>query len=117
MIVNMVISSVSRLLRVAFCLLVIFGGSAHAADLTLYWNANSEPDIPGYRVHYGTASVPYGYTSEVGATTGHHHESQKGVTYTFAVTAFNAAGAESPFSAPTSYTVGSCQGDSAGDPG
>ncbi len=84
-----------------------FLGHLPAASLTLYWDANSEPDLVGYRVHYGTVKNPYGSLVDVTTTTATITQLRKGVTYTFAVTAYNTDGAESDYSAPLSYTVGS----------
>ncbi|MEO7165410.1 MAG: fibronectin type III domain-containing protein [Spartobacteria bacterium] len=81
--------------------------AAQAADLNLTWNANSESDIAGYRVHYGTASAPYGSLVDVAKTAATINNLQFGVTYTFAVTAYNTSGVESSYSQPLSYTVGS----------
>lgn len=80
---------------------------AHAETVTLSWDANSEPDIAGYRIHYGTAADPYKMTVEVGEPTAAITNLERGLTYTFAVTAYNTSGAESAYSFPVSYTVGS----------
>jgi hypothetical protein len=32
--------------------------SAHAASVTLAWDANSEPDLAGYKLYYGTSAGP-----------------------------------------------------------
>ena len=78
-----------------------------AATVTLAWNANPEPDIAGYRVYYGTVAAPFGNLVDVGSPTATITNLENGVTYTFAVTAYNTAGAESAYSQPVSYTVGS----------
>ncbi len=80
---------------------------ALAGSVTLAWNPNSESDIAGYRVHYGTAADPYSELVDLAATTTSISSLEKGVTYTFAVTAYNTSGAESAYSEPVSYTVGS----------
>ena len=41
-----------------FCLFM--GMTAHAADVTLTWDANTEPDLAGYNVYTGTKSGVYG---------------------------------------------------------
>ncbi|MEO8045252.1 MAG: fibronectin type III domain-containing protein [Spartobacteria bacterium] len=88
-------------------LLCCLGLHAQAGTVTLTWNANQEPDLAGYRVHYGTVAKPYSYTVESTAPTAEVSGLKTGVTYTFAVTAFNTAGGESPYSVPVSYTAGS----------
>jgi hypothetical protein len=37
--------------------------TAHAAEVTVAWDGNSDPAVTGYRVHYGTA--PGDYTSHI----------------------------------------------------
>ena len=80
--------------------------AATAATVVLAWNANSDSDIAGYRIYYGTASAPYKYL-DVATPTAAIPSLENGVTYTFVGTAYNTAGAESEYSAPLSYTVGS----------
>jgi len=43
------------------CFLTLcFHGSSFAADVTLQWDANSEPDLAGYKIYYGNFSgEPY----------------------------------------------------------
>lgn len=106
-IVNTATPRVSPASRFVFFLLLLLGADLRAASLTLYWDANSEPDLAGYRVHYGTAKYPYGSLVDVSTTSATITNLKKGVTYTFAVTAYNTSGAESDYSAPLSYTVGS----------
>ena len=77
--------------------------------VVLVWNANTETDVAGYRVHYGTATAPYSSTVSVSYPTATISDLTDGYTYTFAVTAYNTAGAESPYSTSVSYTVGSTQ--------
>ena len=77
--------------------------------VVLVWNANTESDLAGYRVHYGTASAPFGSIVAVTHPTATISNLTNGSTSTFAVTAYNTAGAESPFSASLSYAVGSAQ--------
>jgi hypothetical protein len=70
-----------------------------AAQVTLSWDANSEPDLAGYRVHYGTASRTYGNTLDVGMKTNFAVTGlQEGVTYYFAATAYDIYGNSSDYS-------------------
>jgi hypothetical protein len=34
---------------------------SYALDVTLAWDANTEPDLAGYAIHYGTESVALYY--------------------------------------------------------
>ena len=106
-IVHIATPRVFRASHFALLLLFLLGADLRAASLTLYWDANSEPDLAGYRVHYGTAKYPYGSLVEVGTPSATITNLKRGVTYSFAVTAYNTSGAESSYSAPLSYTVGS----------
>jgi hypothetical protein len=87
-------------------LLPVFSQEIHAAQITLAWNANSEPTVAGYRVYYGTASRIYGAVIDVGNWTNCVIAGlQNGITYFFTATAYDAEGNESSFSTEISYTV------------
>ena len=79
----------------------------HAADTgtgtaaTVSWNANSEPDLSGYVLVWGTSSGVYTGTLALpaGSTTALVGGLTNGVTYYFAVAARNTSGLQSPNSA------------------
>jgi hypothetical protein len=74
--------------------------------VTLAWDRNTETNIAGYKVHYGLASRAYTSSINVGnVTTASVTNLLAGITYLFAVTAYNAAGVESDFSAEVSHTI------------
>jgi len=90
-----------RKILIATALLLLFFTPAEAAHLDLAWDANTEPDLAGYRVYYGTASREYGIDNsiDVGNTTTYRVDSLlEGVTYYIAVTAYDMYGNESDFS-------------------
>lgn len=90
---------------VALILSAVYATSAQSASVTLAWNANSEPNIAGYRLYYGTASHTYTQQIDVGnSTTGTVSNLSSGTTYFFAITAYNTAGVESAFSSELAYT-------------
>jgi len=74
--------------------------------ISLQWNANSEADLAGYRVYYGTS--PGNYTQSVVVSSAASLKSGtvnyrlkgliKNQVYFIAVTAFNKSGKESPCS-------------------
>lgn len=64
--------------------------------VTLAWDANSESDIAGYRLRYGVSSGSFTTTIDAGKNTSAIVlDLTPGVTYFFAVTAYNATGLES----------------------
>ena len=72
---------------------------SYAAQITLEWDANSEPNIFGYNVYYGKANGDYDVTLDVGNwTTATVADLEDDETYYFAVTAYNADGLESGYS-------------------
>ena len=88
-------------------LLSAFAARAATTNVTLAWNANTETNLAGYRLHYGTASGVYSASKLVGAgvlsTTASNLTT--GQTYYFAVKATNTAGLESPFSTEVAYLI------------
>jgi len=81
------------------------GTHAFAGQVTLAWDANTEPDLAGYKIHYGAASGNYTVHLDVrnvttytgtGLTAGH--------TYYFAPTAYHDWGNESGYSNQVIYS-------------
>jgi len=84
---------------------------ARAEQVTLAWDANTESDLAGYRVHYGTASGSYTTSVDVHkVTTSSIGTLTAGQRYYFAVTAYNASGNESGYSNQVSYSVAAANG-------
>ena len=96
----------------------ILVGTANSADLTLAWDANSEPDLAGYLVFCGESSGHYSITKEVSSdnsgerppTTCEFNGLEEGATYYFAAVAFSDSG-QSDYSQEISYTVPAAQVD------
>lgn len=81
---------------VALQWIALFAGVSQSFALTLAWDPNSEPDVVGYRVHYGTAASIYTHTVEAGnETTVQIADLLPGTTYYLVVTAYNSADLES----------------------
>jgi len=77
-----------------------------SAGVSLQWNANPEPDVVGYKVYFGTESQKYSAViNVVGATKTELPAISLGSTYYLAVSAYNAAGTESPRSAELKVTA------------
>jgi len=95
----------SGLLLLLLAILSLLVPAAHAAQVTVAWDANTDPAVTGYRVHYGTA--PGNYTSHVDVgneTSCVISGLSEGVTYYFSATAYDGAGNESDYSAAVNYT-------------
>lgn len=77
--------------------------------VVLFWDANAEPDLAGYKVYWGRSSGNYtqGVPPVVGVMTQPTFTTPKlfNGTWYFAVTAFNAGGQESGFSNEVSTTI------------
>ena len=70
---------------------------SQAASVSIAWNPNSEGDIAGYRIRYGTTSHSYNKAKDVGNnTSGTLVDLNSGTNYYIAVTAYNTSGLESP---------------------
>ena len=77
-----------------------------ASSVSLQWTPNTDPSVVGYNVYYGGAS--HNYTNVIAAgisATADIEGLVEGKTYYFAVTAYDAFGGESDFSAETVFIV------------
>jgi hypothetical protein len=94
-----------RALALALVSALILPAVVHAAgepapSVSLAWNANPEPDVAGYKVHFGAQSGVYTNVIDVrGATSTSLPQLLMGSTYYMAVSAYNSAGQEGPRSA------------------
>ena len=103
--------SISRIWILGFeivvCIIVgVTASNALAAQATLAWDPNTESDLAGYKVHYGTASGSYTVYTDVHNVTSYTVTGlTAGQTYYFAASAYDASGNESGYSNPVSYAV------------
>ena len=75
-------------------------------SVLLEWSPSPSSDVVGYHVYYGAASGTYTNMVDVGNTTNATITGLAiGVTYYFAVTAYNSYGLESAYSNQASYTI------------
>ena len=80
--------------------------SASPASVTLAWDANTEPDIAGYRMYFGSPVGSYSEIVNCGNVTNLTIETLiPGNTYAFYVTCYNTSGLESEPSNVVQYTV------------
>jgi hypothetical protein len=88
-----------------FALFLLFISTAHCADVSLSWNANSESDLAGYRLHWGiTSGNPTQHIDVGNFTTRTITGLETGVRYFITVTAYNTSRLESVPSNEISYT-------------
>jgi chitodextrinase len=77
-----------------------------AAQVTLAWYANTEPDLAGYKLYYGLSSGSYQFSVDVGNVTSYTLSGLlDGRIYYFAATAYNLSLAESGFSNEVSKAI------------
>jgi len=82
------------------------GSEAPCAEATLAWDQNSEPDVAGYRVHYGIFSGDYDHALNAGAFASCIISGlQEGITYYFSATAYDSQNNESNYSEEVSFTI------------
>ena len=86
--------------------LVLAGGNAHGAQLTLSWATDA--GAAGYKIYYGTASHTYGTPIDVGNVTTTPLVVADGYTYYMAATAYDSSNTESAYSQEISYTAQTC---------
>lgn len=103
----------SRILILAACVVLLVSllpaSSAHGAfpaQGSLAWDPVDDPAVAGYKVHYGTASRTYDTIEDVGSATSYPiTDLAAGVTYYFAVTAYDTSLTDSDYSAELAYKV------------
>ena len=77
----------------------VYSNTALSAEIKLKWNPNTEVDIAGYKVHYGSAHRNYEQTLDTGITTAAYVISGLSAgTYYVAITAYDSSGNESGYS-------------------
>jgi len=79
-------------------------GVVYSAQVTLAWDANTEKDLAGYNIYYGTSSGNYDASVDVGNWTSCTIAGlEEGQTYHFAATAYDFDGNESDFSSEVTW--------------
>jgi hypothetical protein len=86
--------------------MLIFSTQSFAAQVTLTWDPNSEPDLAGYKLYYGNSSGNYQWNIDVGNVTSYSLTLAPGIIYHLAATAYNTQGLESGFSNEVEFSPG-----------
>lgn len=82
--------------------------NAHPAQVTLAWDANPDPSVTGYKVHYGTSSGIYQEVIDTGNVTSWTIPNlSDGIPLYFAVTDYTSSGTESGYSNEVVYNPSS----------
>ena len=76
-----------------------------AADISIKWDPNSEPDLAGYVVHRSEGEAPFVPVARTTATNYTFTNVSGGKKYRVAVTARNTSGIESSYSNVVAYSV------------
>jgi hypothetical protein len=84
--------------------LFLIAAPLFSGDVKLHWDANTETDLQGYKLYWGTASGAYGAPITLGLQNDYTLTGLNPGTYFIAVTAFNAAG-ESGYSNEVTATI------------
>ena len=80
----------SSVLSLLVFLLFFWIGSAYSAQVTLAWDANTEPELAGYRIHYGFLSDQYSINIDAGNQTSYTLSNlEDGKTHYMAATAYH----------------------------
>ena len=76
----------------------------YATQVTLAWDASTDPNVVGYKIHYGTASGNYPAVVDAGSkTTCTIANLTAGMAYYFAATGYDSSGQESGYSNEVVY--------------
>lgn len=77
----------------------LFTAKAFSAQVTLAWDPNTEPNLAGYKLHYGFETGKYVYTIDVGDSTSFQVTNlEENQAVYFAATAYDVNGIESDYS-------------------
>ena len=103
---NLPILLILSLFFLVLLILTCPSGRAMAADITLAWDHNSEPDLAGYKLYLGNSPRNYPQVIDLGLTTQFTiRDLIDGVVYFFTLTAYDRKGFESSFSNEVRYPL------------
>ena len=80
---------------------------AYGAIVRISWEGSTEPGVAGYSVYYGTSSMTYTQSLDVGSCINSIEigDLDEGYTYYFSVTAYDSGGNESTYSEEVSVFI------------
>ncbi|MEA3221960.1 MAG: fibronectin type III domain-containing protein [Thermodesulfobacteriota bacterium] len=80
---------------------------AYGAIVRISWEESREPGVAGYSVYYGTSSMTYTQSLDIGSCIDNIEigDLDEGYTYYFAVTAYDSGGNESAYSEEVSVFI------------
>ena len=97
--------TISGIIYAFTIIIILMSQMVYAAFLNLSWNGNTESDLDGYKVYYGTDPGVYEEPVDVGDVTEYQLSGlSEGVTYYLAITAYDTSGNYRDTSIQT-YTV------------
>ncbi|MCK5016284.1 MAG: fibronectin type III domain-containing protein [Candidatus Peribacteraceae bacterium] len=95
-----------KTLALMLLLTLVVTATVNSYDVTIFWDANDEADLAGYRLYWGKESRNYMIVLDVGMNTTYTlHDFQDSTMYYFAVTAYDTATNESSYSNEDSVYV------------
>jgi len=95
--------TVTYIVSASLLLLALFPARLAASALTLAWDPNTENDLAGYNIYYGTGSSDYNFVIDVGNVTDYTVTDLEPETqYYFAMTAYDTSLNESNLSVEVS---------------
>ena len=96
-----------KILIILLTFLFFIAAPATAADVTFEWDANTEPDLAGYKLYSGNESGVYDPATvvDVGKVTTHVLSNVADGKWFWALTAYDASGNESKKSNEVSMTI------------
>lgn len=84
---------------VLLCVMALPASAPQCAQLTLQWDASTDPQVVGYQIHHGSSSGEYTEVIDVGGQTSYvFSDLDEDTAHYFATTAYDGSGGESGFS-------------------
>lgn len=82
---------------------LLLASLCQAASATFTWTANTETDLAGYKIYYGSTEETISQVVDVGKVTTYTMDSVPDILMYYAATAYDKDGFESPKSTPIKF--------------